>query len=469
MVRGSSLPAHLLGAAELAESVATAAGLTFFEVVFEMLDASDVNALAAYGGFPTRYPSWRFGMEYERLARSHEWGLSKIYELVINHDPTVAYLVRSNSFMEQKLVMAHVFGHADFFRNSAWFAPTDRRMIQRFERHARRIKEHSARLGQDRVEEFLDAALSLDTLIDPYGAQRRLRARSSSEAGQVGTPQRNEARGGGSLASESLARLGALQGDEPRFDSSATEETAAVFESPFDVLGFLAENADVASWQRDILRIVAYEAEYFAPQRMTKIINEGWASFWHSRLLTGGLLDASEVIEFADCHSGATAAAPGQLNPYKLGIDLFRYAEEKGEDIFRLRSIHNDVSFIDAVVDAEFVQRSKLFAMESGSAPGRRPVVGTRDAEEIKGRLLSQLAWGGQPRIRLEAAGTGGQGTLVLRHEHDGRDLKLDEAGVLLRTVGRIWKGPVELLTQEGEEGRRLLCDNDELSLREAG
>ena len=147
MVRGSTLPAHLLEAAELAESVASAAGLTFFDVVFEMLDASDVNALAAYGGFPTRYASWRFGMEFEQLSRSYDWGLSKIYELVINHDPTVAYLVRSNSFMEQKLVMAHVFGHADFFRNNAWFAPTDRRMISRFERHANRIKEHVSRLG----------------------------------------------------------------------------------------------------------------------------------------------------------------------------------------------------------------------------------------------------------------------------------------------------------------------------------
>lgn len=465
MVRGSSLPAHLLEAAELAESVATAAGLTFFEVVFEMLDAGDVNALAAYGGFPTRYPSWRFGMEYERLARSHEWGLSKIYELVINHDPTVAYLVRSNSFMEQKLVMAHVFGHADFFRNNAWFAPTDRRMIQRFEQHARRIKEHSAQLGQERVEEFLDAALSLDTLIDPYGAQRRLRARGTGAAGIPSNEVQPARREGSSLVEESSARLAALQGEDSGVESVSLEAPSATFDSPFDVLGFLAENADVEGWQRDILRIAWYEAEYFAPQRMTKIINEGWASFWHSRLLTGGLLDASEVIAFADCHSGATAAAPGQLNPYKLGIDLFRYAEERGDDIFRLRAVHNDVSFIDAVVDPEFVRRSKLFAMEPGSAPGRSPVVGTRDAEEIKGRLLSQLAWGGQPRIRLESVQGSGQGKLILRHEHDGRDLKLDEAGVLLRTVGRIWKGPIELLTQEGDEARRLLFDDDELSL----
>ncbi len=369
--------------------------------------------------------------------------------------------------MEQKLVMAHVFGHADFFRNNAWFAPTDRRMIQRFERHAQCIRAHSAQLGQDRVEAFLDAALSLDTLIDPYSAQRRMHARRHAQAEGGPPPGPMKARGG-TLANASRARLAALQGDPdptPESEDARTEE--ALQGSPFDILGFLAEHADVEAWQRDILRIAAYEAEYFAPQRLTKIINEGWASFWHSRLLTGGLLDASEVVEFADCHSGATAAAPGQLNPYKLGIDLFRHAEQKGEDIFRLRSVHNDVSFIDAVVDAEFVERSKLLAMEPGSSPGRRAVVGTRDADEIKGRLLTQLAWGGLPRLRLESV-EGSSGRLVLRHEHDGRDLKLDEAGVLLKTVGSIWKGTVELLTQEGEEGRRLLCEKGELSLREA-
>ncbi|MFT7169684.1 MAG: stage V sporulation protein R [Paracoccaceae bacterium] len=463
MVSGASLPGRLLEAAELAESVASEAGLTFFDVVFEMLDAREVNALAAYGGFPTRYHSWRFGMEYESLARGHEWGLSKIYELVINHDPTVAYLVRSNSFMEQKLVMAHVFGHADFFRNSAWFAPTDRRMIQRFERHARTIKAHSAELGQDRVEEFLDAALSLDTLIDPYAPQRR---RLAQEAAQSSFQDSNASSGraGNAVARASRARLGALQG-EASVEVEAPGLEAAM-DSPFDVLGFLAEHAEVEPWQRDILRIVAYEAEYFAPQRMTKIINEGWASFWHSRLLTGGLLDASEIIEFADCHSGATAASPGQLNPYKLGIDLFRYAEEKGLDLFRLRSVHNDVSFIDAVVDEEFVRRSKLFVMEAGSGAGagRRPVIGSRDAEEIKGKLLAELAWGGMPRIRLESVPSTAGGVLVLRHEHDGRDLKLDEAGVLLRTVGRIWAGAVELLTQEGDESRQLRFQGNELS-----
>ncbi|MEZ6004577.1 MAG: SpoVR family protein [Planctomycetota bacterium] len=155
------------------EAAARAVGLDFFEVLFESLSAEDVNAVAAYGGFARRYGSWRFGMDFERLQKGYAYGFSKIYELVINGDPTHAYLVRSNSRMEQKLVMAHVFGHADFFRHNLWFEPTDRGMEKRMEAHADRVGHWMARLGRDRVERFLDRVLALDTLLDPYLPQRR--------------------------------------------------------------------------------------------------------------------------------------------------------------------------------------------------------------------------------------------------------------------------------------------------------
>lgn len=454
MVSGPSLPPRLMQAAVRAEEAATAAGLTFFEVVFEMLDAADVNAVAAYGGFPTRYPSWRFGMEYERLSRGYDWGLSKIYELVINHDPTIAYLVRSNSVMEQKLVMAHVFGHADFFRNSAWFKATDRRMLDRFDEHARRVNEHTARLGAERVETFLDRALSLDMLMDPFAPIARARSVSRDQE----QPRR-------SLAERSRRELGRLMGDghEVGGDRDRVEEPEG--RSTFDVVRFLLRHADLEAWERDVLEIVSAEAEYFMPQRMTKIINEGWASFWHSRLMTEGLLDASEVVDFADCHSGATQTAPGQLNPYKLGIDLFRHAERQGMDLFQLRSVHNDVSFVDAVLDEDFVRRSNLFVMDRAGRGGGRKI-GTRDPAQVKERLLESLAWGGQPRIRLASVEAG---ELVLEHLHDGRDLKLDEAGEMLRTIELLWKRGVELRTEEKGDGRRLICRGGELQLLSTG
>ena len=107
-------------------------GLDFFPTIFEVVDCDQLNAIAAYGGFPTRYPHWRFGMEYEQLSKGYQYGLQKIYELVINNNPCYAYLMKSNAITDQKLVMAHVYGHCDFFKNNAWFAHTDRKMMDQW-------------------------------------------------------------------------------------------------------------------------------------------------------------------------------------------------------------------------------------------------------------------------------------------------------------------------------------------------
>ena len=454
MVSGSLSP-ELLAVARRAEAMAREAGLDFFEVVFEMLDAEDVNAVAAYGGFPVRYSSWRFGMEFERLQKGYQYGLSKIYELVINNDPTYAYLVRSNSLMEQKLVMAHVFGHADFFKHNVWFGPTERHMVEVMERHASRVRELIRLHGQDSVERFTDTALSLETLIDPYMPLRRSLRRE----------------GGDSSAPEGLADRARRSFESVWSDGSepVAPPAPAVAGAPtYDVLGFLLEHAPLEGWQREILRIVRHEAYYFLPQRMTKIMNEGWASFWHSRLLTTGLLDASEVVEFADCHSGATAVAPGQLNPYKLGIELFRYAEAKGFDLFRLRRVHNDVSFIDEVVDEEFAAKNQLFVYRRNARTGKAEVA-DRNWTAIKEQLLRELSWCGGPRIELVDPNHEGRGELLLEHHHEGRDIKFDEAGELLKQLAQIWGRPVHLATLDDGNARRITSDGDRIQLLEAG
>ena len=136
------LPLELARAQEFIEKIADDYGLTFFQVVFEMVDYVQMNALAAYGGFPTRYPHYRFGMEYNQLSKSYEYGLHKIYEMVINNDPTYAYLLEGNTMLDQKLVMAHVYGHADFFLNNMYFAHTNRKMIDEMANHATRIRRY---------------------------------------------------------------------------------------------------------------------------------------------------------------------------------------------------------------------------------------------------------------------------------------------------------------------------------------
>ncbi|MFT7670634.1 MAG: stage V sporulation protein R [Planctomycetota bacterium] len=449
MVRSEPLPADLRKQNVEIEAIARSAGLDFFPVIFELLDARDVNALAAYTGFPVRYPSWRFGMEFERLDKGYSWGLSKIYELVINNDPTYAYLVRSNSPMEQNLVMAHVFGHADFFKNNIWFAPTERKMVSVMADNGTRIRRYIDRFGQDRVEEFLDIALALDNMIDPYLPLREYR--------KTKKPQRKP------LSSRERAKqaFAASMGDLPPV---ITSEAVAETKLPSaDILGFLAQAADLEAWQHDILEIVRSEAYYFAPQRMTKVINEGWASFWHSRIMTRSLLGAKDVVDFADCHSGATASQPGQLNPYKLGIDLFRYAEEKGMDLFQLRAVHNDVSFIDSVVDEEFAQRSSLFLYNRNPRTGRMEIA-DRDWRLIKEQLLASMSGGGVPQIQLVDSDYEGRGELLLRHQFDGRELQLDQAGETLKKIAQLWKRRCHLLTLSEGNPLRLSTDGDEVT-----
>src|SRR5256714_13243962 len=152
---------------EEVEGHARGFGLDFWSIIYEVLDYKTMNEVAAYGGFPTRYPHWRFGMDYEQLAKSHEWGLSKIYEMVINTNPSYAYLLEGNSLVDQKTVMAHVCGHVDFFKHNYFFSKTNRKMIDAMANHASRVRRHMARYGQDVVEDFIDTCLSLENLIDP--------------------------------------------------------------------------------------------------------------------------------------------------------------------------------------------------------------------------------------------------------------------------------------------------------------
>ena len=167
------------------EGIAKGLGLDFFETRYEVVSYDKMSEIAAFGGFPTRYPHWRFGMEYERLSKSHTYGLSKIYELVINNDPCYAYLLEGNENVDQKLVMAHVFGHCDFFKNNFWFSRTNRRMLDTMANHATRIRRYQDLYGITVVEEFIDTCLSIENLIDLHRLTGPRRRRSSGPKGDL--------------------------------------------------------------------------------------------------------------------------------------------------------------------------------------------------------------------------------------------------------------------------------------------
>src|SRR2546421_2885889 len=173
------LPPDLAALKRDIEAHAREYGLDFYETIFEVVDADDLNEIAAYGGFPTRYPHWSFGMAYEELRKGYDYGLSKIYEMVINNDPCYAYLMRCNHTVDQKLVMAHVYGHCDFFKNNAFFGHTNRKMMDEMANHGVRIRRYVEKHGEDEVEAFVDRCMSIDDLIDVHSTAIRRRAEIS--------------------------------------------------------------------------------------------------------------------------------------------------------------------------------------------------------------------------------------------------------------------------------------------------
>src|SRR5207302_9464772 len=166
---------------EKIQKLAAAQGLDFFPIVFEILTYDQMNEIAAYMGFPNRFPHWRFGMEYERLAKSYEYGLSKIYEMVINNNPSYAYLLEGNSLTDQKLVMAHVYGHVDFFKNNFSFRHTNRKMMDEMANHATRVRRIIDKVGLEPVETFVDRSLSLENLIDQHSPHIKRRGEKGDE------------------------------------------------------------------------------------------------------------------------------------------------------------------------------------------------------------------------------------------------------------------------------------------------
>lgn len=467
-------------------------GLEFFDTIFEIVEYDELNEVASYGGFPTRYPHWRFGMEYEELSKGYSYGLQKIYELVINNDPCYAYLMVSNNLVDQKLVIAHVYAHCDFFKNNLCFAHTNRKMVDEMANHATQIRRYMEKYGTDVVENFIDTCLSLENLIDPHADFIRRKDDN-------GVDEMHGEEDASPVKLKSKSYMDSFINPEEflEYQKRAAEERKKKRrqfpESPErDVLLFLIEHAPLERWQRDILSMIREEAYYFNPQGQTKIMNEGWATYWHSKIMTEKVLTDSEVIDYADHHSGTLLTGTGRLNPYKLGVELFRDIEdrwnkgkfgkeyEECEDwatkknwdknlglgrqkIFEVRKLYNDLMFIDAFLTPEFCREHKLFVYEYNERSGMYEI-SDREFKKIKEKLLFSLTNFGQPFIFVQDANYLNRGELYLLHKHEGVDLQLNEARDTLANLYKIWSRPVHLETVIDEVKTLLSYDGQEHS-----
>jgi stage V sporulation protein R len=422
-------------------------GLDCFPQEFEVCDHNQMFGYMAYSGMPAHYPHWSYGKAYEKLKTLYDHGVSGLpYEMVINSNPSLAYLMRDNSLCLQILTVAHVYGHNDFFKNNLTFAGTrPEHTLSRFKSHADRVRSYvdTPGTGIDGVESILDAAHALS-----LQCRRNLAIRKLSP-----DEQRDRALDAARPRADPFARIHA------RPESTQPDLNRVPLEPDDDLLLFLRDhNPFLADWERDLLGIVHEQAQYFLPQIETKIMNEGWASFVHKRIMESLGLPQELHLEFLVRHSQVVRPTPGSLNPYHLGLRVWEEIERIAttptdeererlpagitarELLLETRACDRDVSFLRRWLTPELMRELDLFRFEAKSGD----LVVTDVANEagwrtVRDALLMNVGMGGIPIIRVVDADWGGARTLLLRHEHDGRDLELRSAERTLAYVHRLW------------------------------
>lgn len=312
------------------ERKAKRAGLDFFPVIFEMVRFDQMNELAATGGFPVRWHHWIFGQEYERLRKFYKFRLSKIYEMVINTDPCFAYLLDVNDLVDHKTVMAHAFAHCDFFKNNIWFASTNRKMLDDLANHGSRIERYKSEEGEEEIEKFVDACFSIKDLIDIHASviipalRKKEGEASSQEPKKIRVPNDRRYLDRFFNPIEWLEKERERLKKKEELEKEIEKGLKVPAEPTRDILLFLMEYAPLERWQKNIMDILLEENYYFSPIGQTKIMNEGWASYWHSKIMTEmGVLESDEVVDYAEHCAGTWHRSRRSINPYKLGLELW--------------------------------------------------------------------------------------------------------------------------------------------------
>lgn len=434
------------------EQLARAQGLKYHPVEFEVVPESFMTEIAIYG-LPVRMPHWSFGVRYIYQLIQHRMGLSRLFEVVFPGNPGRAYLAKSNSAAENVLVTAHVLGHADFSTNNLLFRRSQdqvgEHIVEQAAAHARQIGVAIQEHGLARVESVLDAALALEQHIDVDSGLRRERYREV-------TPDRAPP------ASDDFSlRYAALGPDTARPHSSGGPvKRAPIPPHPEkDLLWFIAQYApEMEPWERDIFLAVREESFYFYPVFACQIMNEGWASYWHARLLReADFLPQSAYVDAIKCHSDVVRpTASGEnvalsTNPYHLGFSIWeKIVEQNGlEHARRIMCEDDDFGFVRNHLTQELATELKLFRYK-GPASGALTVQ-EMDLSALHDALLAPKYGFGAPTV--SAARVHVDGKLELLHDHvtDGRGLDPERARRVLEYIARVWRRQVALTTVDND------------------
>ncbi|WP_370642344.1 SpoVR family protein [Virgibacillus salidurans] len=452
--------------------IASGFGLDFYPMRYEICPADIVYTFGAYG-MPTRFTHWSFGKQFHKMKLHYDLGLSQIYELVINSNPCYAFLLDTNSLTQNKLIVAHVLAHCDFFKNNIRFSNTRRDMVESMTATAERIANYEQIHGKEEVERFLDAVLAIQEHIDPSIVRPGLASyeleedEEGEEPTNVKTPY------------DDLWNL-----DQNPADKKPKKKKSKKFppNPEKDLLLFIEEHSrELEDWQRDILTMMREEMQYFWPQLETKIMNEGWASYWHQRILREMNLTSDETIEFAKLNASVVQPSKQQINPYYLGLKMYEDIEERynnpteemrlrgvepgsgREKMFEAREIESDISFIRNYLTKDLVKQEDMYLFEK---QGRDYVVSDKDYENVRNQLVSMRVNGGFPYITVENGDYSRNGELYLVHSYEGTELDLHYLENVLPYLYQLWGRPVHMETVVEDKQVVYLYDGEKMHRR---
>lgn len=421
-------------------------GLDYYAVNYEVAPANLMLEISVYG-LPIRMPHWSFGVRYIHQLIRQNMGNSKIFEVMFPGDPVLAYLMDTNSLAENTLVTAHVFGHADFSKNNQLFARFHKmmggRIVDQAAAHAHRIGAAIEEHGKEKVELALDAALALEAHIglegevyrDPY-PERIAEVKAVPQ-----DPFRD--------------RFAQLPGVSARPGVKPAARAPIPPHPEDDLLWFLAKYApEMEQWERDIFLAVREESFYFYPVFACQIMNEGWASYWHARLLReADWLPGDLYLQAIKAHSDVVRPYAGEeqvalgVNPYHLGFCIWEDVIEKHgmEKARTIMAEEDDFGFIRNWLDKELAEKLNLFVY-SAARDGEIKVKSS-EINAVRESILAPKFNYGAPRITVTELRNDGGLELQHNHESDGRGLDLPRATKVLDYIHRMWRRPVRMST----------------------
>lgn len=403
-----------------------------------------------------------FGKTFNKMKMQYDFGLSKIYELVINSNPCYAFLLEGNSLIQNKLIVAHVLAHCDFFKNNVRFSATNRDMVESMSATAERISRYELAYGAETVESFIDAVLAIQEHVDPQliKPMRYDKRRQMEEKLRRAKSGRREP-----VKAGEYDDLWSLD-EKPGGRTGEAKESAVPFppEPEKDIVWFIQEYSEaLEDWQRDIMSMLREEMLYFWPQMETKIMNEGWASYWHQRIIRELDLTSDETVEFAKLNASVVQPSRQSLNPYYLGLKIFedierqwdhpteeerrRLGREPGqgrEKIFEVRELDSDISFLRSYLTKELVRDLDLYIFEKHGPEWR---ITDKTWENIRDQLVASRVNGGSPYIVVQDGDYLRSGELLLKHQYEGLELDLKYLEHTLPHVYKLWGRPVHLET----------------------